>query len=423
MNKFHLNARLAQTRFAVWLLAVLVMAAVPAPAFAQSRAASLNAEEADEPMPDLGRVEQAPLGVAYETPTRYAILIDASTGTVLYEKNADTRMPTASMSKVMTMYMVFEALKQGRLTLQSTLPVSEKAWRIQGSKMFVPLGGMIAVEDLIRGVIVQSGNDATIVLAEGLAGSEEAFAEQMTERARQLGMSGSNFMNASGWPDPEHYSTARDLALLATRLIEDFPEYYHYYAEKSFTFGVDQASGRPITQGNRNPLLYAAVGGDGLKTGHTEEAGYGLLGSAKRGDRRLIMVVAGLESMKQRAEESVRFIEWGFRNFNSFRLFKAGETIDEIPVWLGDRRTVPLVVAKDLNLTLSQAERRALAMTLLVDAPVAAPFDAGHRVGRVVVTLPGRAPIEVPVVTAEGAGALGFTGRISAAMQYLLLGN
>lgn len=374
-------------------------------------------------MPDLARVQPAPLGVAYETPARFAILIDASTGTVLYEKDADARMPTASMSKVMTMYMVFEALKQGRLSLESTLPVSEKAWRIQGSKMFVPLGGQIKVEDLIRGVIVQSGNDATIVLAEGLAGSEEAFAEQMTARAQQLGMAGSKFMNASGWPDPEHYSTARDLALLAQRLIADFPEYYHYYAETNFTYGTDQFSGRAISQGNRNPLLYANVGGDGLKTGHTEEAGYGLLGSAKRGERRLIMLVAGLDSMKQRAEESVRFIEWGFRNFNSFRLFAEDERIDEIPVWLGDRATVPVAAAQSVNLTLSQAERRNLSMKLVMDGPVPAPVAPGQVVGKILIEVTNRAPIEVPVVAAEGAGRLGFTRRILAAARHLLLGS
>jgi D-alanyl-D-alanine carboxypeptidase (penicillin-binding protein 5/6) len=389
----------------------------------KAQPAPAQSEESDEAMPDLGRVEQAPLGVAYETPARFAVMIDASTGTVLYEKDADARMPTASMSKVMTMYMVFEALKQGRLTLDSTLPVSEKAWRIQGSKMFVPLGGMIRVEDLIRGVIVQSGNDATIVLAEGLAGTEEAFAEQMTERARQLGMSGSNFRNASGWPDPDHYSTARDLATLGLHLIRDFPEYYHYYAEKNFTYGTDQFSGRAINQGNRNPLLYANIGGDGLKTGHTEEAGYGLLGSAKRGERRLVMVVAGLSSMKQRAEESVRFMEWGFRNFNSFRLFTKGEKIDDVPVWLGDKASVPVSVAQDAVLTLSQADRRALSMKLVLDQPVPAPIAVGQTVGKIVVTIPNRAPLELPVVAAEAAGELGFLGRITAAARYLLLGS
>lgn len=411
--------------FAAAAAAFWLMVSV-APVEAQQRPAqppAVQAEEADEAMPDLGKVQQAPLGVAYETPAKYAILIDASTGTVLYEKDADHRMPTASMSKVMTMYMVFEALKQGRLTLESTLPVSEKAWRIQGSKMFVPLGGQIKVEDLIRGVIVQSGNDATIVLAEGLAGSEEAFAEQMTVRAKQLGMSGSNFMNASGWPDPEHYSTARDLALLGQRLINDFPEYYHYYAETNFTYGTDQFSGRAISQGNRNPLLYANVGGDGLKTGHTEEAGYGLLGSAKRGERRLIMLVAGLDSMRQRAEESVRFMEWGFRNFNSFRLFAKGETIDEVPVWLGDRATVPVAVAETLNLTLSQAQRRGLSLKLVMEGPVPAPIMPGQTVGKIVVTAPDRAPIEVPVVAAEGSEKLGFTGRILAAARHLVFGS
>src|SRR5690606_36226397 len=201
-------------------------------------------------------------------------------------------------------FMVFEELAAGRLRLEVTLPVSEKAWRIQGSKMFVPIGERVKVEDLLRGVIVQSGNDACSVLVEGIAGSEERFVEMMTERARELGMSRSVFKNASGWPDPEHVMTARELAVLARLIIERFPQYYHYYSEKEFTYGIDGATKKPITQGNRNPLLYKGGGADGLKTGHTEAAGYGLTASAKRGDRRLILVVNGLKSMAERSREA-----------------------------------------------------------------------------------------------------------------------
>ncbi|HYH18896.1 MAG TPA: D-alanyl-D-alanine carboxypeptidase family protein, partial [Azospirillum sp.] len=239
-----------------------------------------------------------------ETIAKQAILLDMTSSTVLFEKNADQRMPPSSMSKVMTMYMVFEALKSGRLSLEHTLPVSERAWRMQGSKMFVELHNMIKIDDLIKGVIVQSGNDACIVLAEGLAGSEPAFAEQMNKKAKEIGLTATNLTNATGWPDPNHYVTARDLAILAERLIKDFPEYYHYYSIRDFQY-------HGIKQGNRNPLLYRGIGADGLKTGHTDAAGYGLTGSAEREGRRLILVVNGLPSMQARADESARLIEWG----------------------------------------------------------------------------------------------------------------
>src|SRR5690606_24953816 len=245
---------------------------------------------------------------ALETPAREAILIDVDTRTVLFEKNSQARMPTSSMSKVLTAYLVFEAIKDGRIKLDDTLPVSEKAWRMQGSKMFVPIGEQVKVEDLLRGVIVQSGNDATVVLAEGISGTEEAFADLMNITAKKIGMNNSHFMNASGWPDPNHYSTAYDLALLAYHMITEHSDYYHYYSEKEFTFNK-------IKQGNRNPLLYRNIGADGIKTGHTEEAGYGLMASAVQGGRRLILVVNGLESMQQRADESARLLSWGFQNF------------------------------------------------------------------------------------------------------------
>ena len=226
-----------------------------------------------------------------ETQAEEAFLVDFQTGAVLLDKNADVRMPPSSMSKMMTAYMVFERLKDGRLSLDDELPVSEKAWRKGGSKMFVEVGDQVRVEDLLRGVIVQSGNDACIVLAEGLAGSEEAFAEQMTAKGREIGLTGSNFTNATGWPDENHYVTARDLATLAERIIVDHPEYYHYYSEKEFTWN-------DIRQGNRNPLLYRNVGADGLKTGHTEAAGYGLTASAMQNGRRLLLVVNGLPSVR-----------------------------------------------------------------------------------------------------------------------------
>lgn len=350
-----------------------------------------------------------------DTIARQAILIDESTDTVLLDKNADQRMPPSSMSKIMTMYMVFDALKEGRLSLDDTLPVSERAWRMQGSKMFVELGNQIKVDDLIKGVIVQSGNDACIVLAEGLAGSEEAFAERMNRRARELGLTGTNLTNATGWPDPDHYVTARDLSLLAQHLIEDFPEYYHYYSIREFTY-------HNIKQGNRNPLLYRNIGADGLKTGHTEAAGYGLTASAVREGRRLILVVNGLPSMQARADESARLIDWGFREFETYALFKAGDVIDSTETWLGASDTVPVTVAKDLKITLARTDRPGMKVTLVTDGPVPAPVRKGDRVGHLVISGPGFPRKEVPVVAAQDVERLGVLGRVFAAAKYLVFG-
>jgi len=357
-----------------------------------------------------------------QTEARYGIVVDFQTGKVLFEKDADARMPPASMSKVMTAYMVFKALRDGRISLEDKLPVSERAWRIQGSKMFVPLGGHVKVEDLIRGMIVQSGNDACIVLAEGLAGSEEAFAEQMNQVARQIGLTGSNFRNASGWPNPDHYMTARDLAILADRLIRDFPEYYKYYAEKEFTFGTD-AKGTPIRQGNRNPLLYKNIGADGIKTGHTEAAGYGLMASAVRNGQRIIMVLSGMSSMRSRAEESERVLNWAYREFGTYALFKAGQPVESVDVWLGDQPTLQIVAPKDLFVTLPRRIRPQMKVTAVYDGPVPAPIRKGDEVGRLIVTAPNMEPVEMPLVAAADVNRLGFTGRIGAAFNYLVWGG
>ncbi|MFM2042182.1 MAG: D-alanyl-D-alanine carboxypeptidase [Pseudomonadota bacterium] len=361
-----------------------------------------------------GLLAPAAGAVTTETIAREAILIDLSTDTVLFEKNADERMPTASMSKVATMYMVFEAIKEGRLSLDDTLPVSERAWRIQGSKMFVELGNQIKVEDLIRGVIIQSGNDACIVLAEGLAGTEEAFAATMTKRLNAIGMTGTNLMNSSGWPHPEHYSTPRDLALLAERLVEDFPEFFHFYAETEFTY-------HGIRQMNRNPLLYRNMGVDGLKTGHTEEAGYGLIATGQRDGRRLVLVVGGLPGMQARADESARLLEWGFRQFDAYSLFTAGEKVDSLPVWLGDKTEVPLVIEKPLKLTLTQQQRRNLKVTVTGQAPLAAPIAAGQEVATLRVQAP-ELDLTIPLLAGEEVGRLGLFGRIGAAASYLVFG-
>ena len=353
---------------------------------------------------------------AIETQAREALLLDAQTGAVLLDKNSEVSMPPASMSKIMTAFMVFERLKDGRLSLDDKLAVSEKAWRMGGSKMFVEVGDQIRVEDLLRGVIVQSGNDACIVLAEGLAGSEEAFADQMTARAREIGMTGSTFANATGWPHPNHRMTARDLATLAHRLITDHPEHYHYYAEKEFTWS-------DIRQGNRNPLLYKNIGADGLKTGHTEEAGYGLTASAIQNGRRLILVLNGLPSIKARSAEAERLMSWGFREFGNYALFKAGETVDEAPVWLGAEDTVPLVIADDLTVTLPRNARKGMKVSVIYDSPIPAPVPAGQEIAQLRISWPDGVPVEVPLMAGKDVEQLGPFGRIAASIKFLLLGT
>ncbi len=355
------------------------------------------------------------LAATIETQAEQAFLLDFDTGAVLLDKNADVLMPPSSMSKMMTAYMVFERLKDGSLSLEDQLPVSEKAWRKGGSKMFVEVGSQIAVEDLLRGVIVQSGNDACIVLAEGLSGSEDAFAEKMTEKAREIGLTNSTFTNATGWPDPNHRVTARDLSTLAKRIISDHAEFYHYYSEKEFTWN-------DIRQGNRNPLLYKNIGADGLKTGHTEDAGYGLTASAVRNGRRLILVVNGLPSVKARADESERLMSWGFREFNNYALFEAGETVDDAAVWLGDDETVPLVIPEDLTVTLPRSDRNGMNVSVVYDAPISAPIPAGREIAMLRVSWPGGVPVEVPLQAGKDVEQLGPFGRIAASIKFLLLG-
>lgn len=353
---------------------------------------------------------------AVETAAKHAYLVDARTGAVLMEKNAAEPMAPASMTKLMTIYLIFERLKDGRLKLDTELPVTEEAWRTGGSKSFVSVGSKVRVEDLIRGIIVQSGNDACIVAAQGIAGSESAFAVEMNKKAKELGLTGSNFRNATGWPDPEHLSTARDLALLAKRTIQDFPELYKYYAETEFAFGG-------IRQANRNPLLYKNMGADGLKTGHTEASGYGLTASAVRGDRRLILVVNGLGSDKERGDESARLMEWGFTEFENYTFFKAGETVESAEVWQGRAATVPLVVERDVLATLPKASREKLRVTVQYAGPIPAPIAKGQKVATLVMDAPGAGKIEVPLLAGTDVERKGFFGRLASSARQLFGGS
>lgn len=355
---------------------------------------------------------------AIETLAREAIVVDMTTGAVLFEKAADQRMPPASMSKIMTTYMLFSRLKEGKITLDDTLPVSENAWRrggavSDGSTMYLKLGERVKVSDLIQGIIVQSGNDACIVVAEGLSGSEEAFATEMNKKAKEIGLKNSVFRNSTGLPDPDHVMTPRDLMILAERMITDFPEFYHFYSEKNFTYNG-------IKQGNRNPLLYKGIGVDGLKTGHTKEAGYCLTASAKQGERRLVLVVTGLPSMQARSEESERLLDWGFREFENVALFKSGETVETAEVWLGAEETVPLQAQSDIVMTIPRKARDGMKVTVVYDGPIPAPIHKGDRIATLAVSAPGIPTVEQPLVAGADVAEKGYVGRVFAALGNVL---
>ncbi|MGE4610484.1 MAG: D-alanyl-D-alanine carboxypeptidase family protein [Paracoccaceae bacterium] len=350
---------------------------------------------------------------ALETTARSALVIDYNTGTVLLSKNADVPMPPASMSKLMTLNMIFEALDDGRLTLEDTFRVSAKASQKGGSKMFVREGARVRIEDLIRGVIVQSGNDACIVLAEGLAGTEDAFAKRMTLRARELGMENSNFVNSTGWPDPGHKMSSEDLVFLAGRLIEKFPQYYTYFTEKTFTW-------ENIVQNNRNPLLTLGIGADGLKTGHTAEAGYGLVGSAVSKGRRIIFMVGGLDSALARSSEAERIARWAFREFEMKTLFQAGTPVDRVNVWLGAEKSVEIALSNEIELLLPLKKRDKITAHYTYNDPVEAPISTGQKLGELIITIPNRDPMHFPLTAVTSVEAGGFLERISAAADILL---
>ena len=352
-----------------------------------------------------------------DTVAPHAYVVDDQTGAVLYDKLGSEQFQPASMSKLMTIYMLLDALKRGDLKLTDTFHVSKKAWSTQGSKMFVDINSQVAIEDLIRGIIIQSGNDACIVVAEGLAGSEEAFADRMNKKAKEIGLTDSNFVNASGWPDPNHLMTAKDLAMLAHRLIADFPDYYHYFSEHEFTW-------HGIKQGNRNPLLYRTGSGvDGLKTGHTEEAGYGLTASAIRDGRRVIMILHGMTGMQERADQTGIVLDWAFREFGNFTIAAPGTVLGEAPVWMGAEKTVPLTVATDFLITLPRSERQNVVAKAVYNGPIEAPIAAGQEIGELVVDIPGMPQARTPIVAAKAVDELGFGGRIAAAVMHFIFGS
>ena len=369
---------------------------------------------AEHPAAPVGTPATTPLG-PIDTAAKYALVMDFNTGATLLDKEGDAAMPPSSMTKLMTAYIVYGLLKAGRFTLQQDLPVSDRAWKMQGSKMFVPQGGSVKIEDLIRGMIVQSGNDACVVLAEAVAGSEEGFADLMNQKAKELGLVSSTFRNSTGWPDANQQMSSRDIAKLARRLITDFPEYYKYDNEKSFKYNG-------IEQQNRNPLVQKGIA-DGLKTGHTDAGGYGLVASAQRGGRRVIVVANGMNSMKQRAEESERLLEWSFREFENVTLFTAGDIVDNAKVWLGARPTVPLVGGKDLVLTMPRQWRKSAKIAVEYVNPVPAPVNRGDVLGKLTVAGQGVPTMEVPLLAGADVPRLGVPGRAMAVMSRYILGS
>jgi len=358
-----------------------------------------------------GSPAQTPIG-PLDVEARYAVVMDHNTGAILLDKDADVAQTPSSMTKLMTAYLVYERLKAGKLTLNQELPVSERAWRMGGSKMFVALHSTVRVEDLIRGLIVQSGNDAAIVLAEGIAGSEEGFVELMNAKAKAFGLTNTNFRNCTGWPDPDHHMTVRDIAVVAHRLIADFPEYYHFDSEKSFKYNN-------IEQENRNTLVVKGIA-DGLKTGHTEDGGYGLVVSAEHGGRRVIVVVNGLPSMRARAEEGERLLAWGFSSFENVNLFTAGDVVEQAPVWLGDAPTVPLVGGRDVVITMPRGWRQKAVVALDYQSPIPAPVVRGTTLGQLTVRGEGVPDVTIPLLAGADVGKLGLPGRAMSVLTHFL---
>ena len=347
------------------------------------------------------------------TSATHAYLIDADTGVVLFEKNASQKMHPASMSKLMTAYLIFEALKKGQYTLDTEFPVSENAWQKGGAKtggstMFLNPHQQVKIRDLLRGIIVQSGNDACIVVAEGMAGSEDAFAQMMNAKAKKLGLKNSSFRNATGLPHPDHLMSAEDLAILARHLINDFPEYYSIYSEKEFTYNN-------IKQQNRNPLLSQIPGADGLKTGHTSESGYGLTGSVKTLDgRRLIMVVNGLKTMAERAQESKNVMGWGISNFENVTILSPEKPIVNVPVWLGDDLSVSAVPQTRLVTTVPKWDLPKIDSVVRFDSPIKAPVKAGQVLGEITTSLPGGTQVKTPLIAQKDVSKLGYFAKIKA---------
>ena len=352
---------------------------------------------------------------AIESIAKTALVIDLSTNEILLEKNSTEKTYPSSMTKMMTALVAFEKIKDGSLSLDQEFLISKKAWKMGGSKMFIEVDKRVSVYDLLLGVVVQSGNDASIAIAEGISGSEEIFAIEMNNLGKKIGLTGSNFTNSSGWPDDNHYTSAEDLAKIAQYTIENHYELYQMYKISDFTYNG-------IKQDNRNPLLYTFEGADGFKTGYTDAAGYGLVGSAERGDRRLIVVLNGLESSKSRAQESLRLMDWGFNNFQLVNFYKKNEVIQEVDTWLGKEDKVDLVALEDISVSIPKAQLSSAKVTVLVEEPIATPIKIGDQIAKLQISFADK-EVDFPLYSGEDIDQKNFFSRIFSAIYYIILGS
>ena len=354
--------------------------------------------------------------LAVDTKADQAIVIDYNTGEVLFEKNADKKMPPASMTKIMTVYVAFDRLKQTNLSVNDQCTISPRAYKMGGSRTFLEIDEKVSIDVLLKGIIVQSGNDASVALAECLAGTEEDFAKLMNVYAENMGMLNTNFINSSGWPDENHFSTVRDLGILSNTIIRDFPEMYEYFAMKEFLYNE-------INQPNRNRLLTHVVGSDGLKTGYTKKSGWGISGSAKRDKRRITVVINGTNSSRSRLNESSYLIDWAFNQTSEVTLFKKGEVIKNVDVWLGNKPTINLVIKEDVISILSFDQIKLIEASINYNKPIDAPIKNGDKLGNIILNIPGKDKIDVPLVAQNDIKEVNPLMKSFAAIKYLIFGT
>ncbi len=355
---------------------------------------------------------------------RTGILFDYHSDDILYELDPDSQIYPASMTKIMTAIVVFDLLKKNKISLDDEFIVSENAWRLSQagySSMFIMINDQVSVEDLLKGIIIASGNDACIALAEGIAGSEANFADMMNEKAGEIGMNSTNFTNASGINDPDNISTVRDIALMSKHLIQNYPKYYELFAEKTFTW--DRTGGEPIKQGNRNPLLYKNVGVDGVKTGYLAVEKYSLASSMKKKDRRLIAVASGFETKQARSAESLKLLNWGFRNTNTFEISKKGETFFELDTWLGKKNKIATTTNEDFYVTVNKKDIRHLTVKLEYKGPISAPVDKGEEVANIIVSKKDEIIKKLPLYAAEDLKKVNFFKSLITSLNYLIWGD